>query len=211
MQRAGVLLLGLLVGACGGEPPPPSGAISSEQAQKLILERDEARDVAAAREHELQREIEGLRAEIADLRAQLGLAEESAEEAADRAARYEEGLGKAVQELNQVSQSAAAAKSIRPSVAAPRAARAPRPEISYYSDPRVSVVDRSVAAAGRLYNSGDAEAIGTLYVELLRNGEVIDTRDQPFRVGANSWASWQEEFQITPSGATVSVRARMEF
>ena len=58
----------LLATACSGPPELPPGAISSEQAQRLILERDDARDQAAARERELLAEIEGLKAEVRELR-----------------------------------------------------------------------------------------------------------------------------------------------
>lgn len=66
--RAGAFAALLLAG-CGGAPELPPGAISSESAQKLILERDDARDQAAARERELLARIERLEAEVSELRA----------------------------------------------------------------------------------------------------------------------------------------------
>ncbi|MEO7972703.1 MAG: hypothetical protein ABIU84_03880, partial [Thermoanaerobaculia bacterium] len=83
MKRAAfaAALLAVAALACSGEPAPPSGAISSEAAQALILERDEARDAAAVRERALQGEIEQLRNDNNDLRSQLGLAQETAEQA----------------------------------------------------------------------------------------------------------------------------------
>jgi len=194
--------------ACAGEPAPPSGAISTEAAQQLVLARDEARDALAARERELQRELAKLTTENADLRSQLGMAAATAEAAASQAEQYKAGLGRAVEELNNVSRAAAARAHQAPTS---RYENRPRADVSYYSDPRVSIVDRSVAAAGRLFNSGDAEAVGTLYVELVRNGAVIATKQQPLRVNANSWASWQEEFNVTPCQAAISVRARLDF
>ena len=208
-MRALALALCALALGCSSEPSAPLGTLSPEQAQQLVIERDEARDAAAASERRFQAEIDGLRAEVADLRGQLGMAQETAEQAAYRAARYEAGLGKAVEKLNEVSQ-AAAAPAAEPARRL-RVERVPTADVSYYGDPRVSIVDRSVAASGRMFNSGDAPAIGMLYIDLLRDGVVVDTKTQQFQVSGNSWASWQEEFRITPSGAAISVQARLDY
>ncbi len=201
----------VLACGCSSEPSVPLGTISSEQAQQLVIERDEARDALAARERQLQAQIDGLAAEVADLRGQLGMAQETAEEAAARAQQYEQGLDKAVAKLNEVSQAAAAPSYASEPTRRLRAERVPTADVSYYSNPRVSIVDRSVVAAGRLFNSGDAPAIGTLYIELLRDGIVIDTKNQEFQVNGNSWGNWQEEFHITPSAATFTVQARLDY
>lgn len=50
--------------ACTGAPEMPPGAISSEAAQALILQRDEARDSLAKRERELLADIEALKVEL---------------------------------------------------------------------------------------------------------------------------------------------------
>lgn len=201
----------VLACGCSSEPSVPLGTISSEQAQQLVIERDEARDALAARERQLQAQIDGLAAEVADLRGQLGMAQETAEEAAARAQQYEQGLDKAVAKLNEVSQAAAAPSYASEPTRRLRAERVPTADVSYYSNPRVSIVDRSVVAAGRLFNSGDAPAIGTLYIELLRDGIVVDTKNQEFQVNGNSWGNWQEEFRITPSAATFTVQARLDY
>jgi len=213
MTRALLGVACALALACAGAPEMPPGALSSEQAQKIILERDDVRDALAARERELAGEIAALQAEIADLRSQLGLAQESAAQAATRAMQYEAGLGRAVEELNQVSQEAATAAKVRAyRVAdATRSASRPRGNVTYYTDPNLSIVGGSVAASGRLYNDGDAEANGTLIVELIGNGDVLATKSQPLRVNQRSWATWQESFEITPRGEHLSVIARLEF
>lgn len=211
MRRWALVLLASSLG-CAAEPTVPLGTLTPQQAEALVLERDDARDAMAARERELLGVIAERDAEISDLRAQLGMAEVSAEEAAERAARYEQGLTKAVATLNQVSQERAApAPSSATAPRRLRSERIPTADISYYSDPRVSIVDRSVAASGRLFNSGDAVADGTLYIDLLRDGVVVDTKTQQFQVGGNSWGSWQEEFRITPSQASFSVQARLDY
>jgi hypothetical protein len=61
-------LAALVLSGCSCAPELPPGAISSEAAQKLILERDDARDALARRERELAGEIEGLRAQLRELR-----------------------------------------------------------------------------------------------------------------------------------------------
>jgi hypothetical protein len=215
MTRA--LLTAIFVGAlaCTGAPEMPPGAISSEAAQQLILERDEARDAIAARERELSGEIERLRSENADLRSQLGMAAETAEEAARAAAHYQAGLGKAVEELNQVSRDAAVAartNAYRAGSAAAVSARPARPRASvdYFTSPRMSIVENSIIASGRYFNSGDAEAVGTLYLDLVRNGEVVTTQEQRIRVNQRSWGTWQQEFHFTPGQANVSILARFE-
>ena len=210
MKRFVPVLLAVAIG-CSSEPSAPLGTISSEQAQQLVIERDEARDAAAAAEQRFQAELRELKGEIADLRGQLGMAQETAEEAAERAQQYEQGLDKAVAKLNEVSQAAAAPSYASEPTRRLRAERVPTADVSYYSNPRVSIVDRSVVAAGRLFNSGDAPAIGTLYIELLRDGIVVDTKNQEFQVNGNSWGNWQEEFRITPSAATFTVQARLDY
>lgn len=67
MRRLAIVLLASCC-ACAGEPGQPSGAISSEAAQQLILERDAARDALDQRERELLEEIGQLKAEIRELR-----------------------------------------------------------------------------------------------------------------------------------------------
>lgn len=203
-----VILLAL---GCSSEPTAPLGTISSEQAQQLVLERDAARDAAAARERALQAQIDGLAAEVADLRGQLGMAQETAEQAADRAARYEAGLGRAVEKLNEVSQAAATPTYAAAPTRTYPAARAPQADVSYFSSPRLSIVDRSVVATGRLFNSGDVEGVGRLVVDLVRDGQVVSTKEQNFRINQRSWGSWQEEFSITPNNqAQWSVLVRFE-
>lgn len=212
------LLMGLLVltCACSSEPSVPLGTISSEQAQQIILERDEARDAGAARERELLRVIAERDAEIADLRSQLGLAEESAEAAAARAAEYQAGLGKAVAKLNEVSQEATDAQRL---VAANRAAasayrQSARPRESsgggYFTDPVLSIVENSIMASGQFYNPSNEQAVGKLYLDLVSNGQVIATAEQPIRANQKSWASWQQEFHATPGGAQITVAPRFE-
>lgn len=217
MKGAAVVSLAVALG-CSSEPTVPLGTISSEQAQQLILERDEARDAAAATAQRFEAEIAALRSEVAELRSQLGMAEETAEQAAVRAAQYEEGLGKAVERLNQVSQEAtnaqrlvaanhAAAETYRQ---AARTQREPSADLSYFTAPRLSIVENSIMASGRFYNSGDGPARGVLYLDLVRNGEVIDTAEQRILANQKSWGTWQQEFHATPSGAQVTVVPRFE-
>lgn len=71
MKRFVPVLLAVAIG-CSSEPSAPLGTISSEQAQQLVIERDEARDALAARERQLQAEIDQLRGEIAELRGSAG-------------------------------------------------------------------------------------------------------------------------------------------
>ena len=190
---------------CVSEPSVPLGTLSPEQAQQLVIQRDDARDALAARDRQLQREIEALKNEISDLHSQLGLAQETAEDAADRAARYEQGLGKAVEKLNEVSQEATTAKVASAAATAVASYRARHPtqqepsaNLSYFTDPHLSIVEDSIMASGRYYNSGNVEAIGTLYLDLVRNGEVMTTGEERIRP-IRSWGSWQHEFRFTPA------------
>lgn len=216
MKRLAIVLLAGCC-ACASEPAAPSGSISSEAAQQLILERDEARDALAASERRSAAQIEEMRRENSDLRAQLGMAEETADQAAERAAAYEAGLGKAVAKLNEVSQEATDAKRVAAATraaaayqASARAAEETAADLSYFTEPHLSIVENSIMASGRFYNSGYAEAIGTLYLDLVRNGEVVYTAEQRIRTNQRSWGSWQQEFHFTPSGAQVTVVPRFE-
>lgn len=96
-------LAALLLTACTGAPEMPPGAISSEAAQKLILERDDARDQAATRERELLAEIERLKAEVLELRARPQAGELEAEpvtEAVAPAAPREQALAVEFQNMS---------------------------------------------------------------------------------------------------------------
>lgn len=218
MRRATVALaLTLAAAGCSREPAVPLGTLSPDQAVALINERDEARDRVAAVERQYQREIDELRAEVADLRGQLGMAQETAEEAADRAERFEAGLDRAVARLNEVSDEAANAQRL---AAANRAAAIYAPaeaersgagDLSYFSAPKLSIVENSIVASGRFYNGGDAPARGILYLDLVRDGEVLDTAEQRIIANQKSWGSWQQQFHFTRRGnGQVSVVPRFE-
>lgn len=206
LAAAVLVALACSLGACSSEPPAPSGSISSEAAQKLILEREAVRDAAAARERALLAQVASLQEENADLRAQLGLAEESAEQQAARAAQYEAGLGKAVEELNRVAQAPPAVqRSYAP------AQRATRANVSTLSAPWVQMAGENVVVSGKLWNSGEAGASGTLYVELLLNGQTVDEQSQPFEMGARTDQAWSATFRTSVREGTYSARVRMGY
>ena len=82
-RKALVPVLAVVALACNSAPDQPLGTLSSEQAQKLILERDAARDALATREREFAAEIERLQAEIRELRSAPAAADVEEEAAAE--------------------------------------------------------------------------------------------------------------------------------
>lgn len=202
--------------ACSSEPTVPLGTISSEQAQQLIIERDEARDEVAAVAQRYEAEIAGLRDDVANLRQQLGMAEETAEQAAARAAQYEAGLGKAVERLNEVSQEAAAEKAAAAAAAAYRSAARPaatpeRAKLHTIGAPWVQFAGGSVIVTGKIWNSGDVETTGRLIVDLMRDGRSVNQKEQDFEIGPNTDQAYSVTFNAPGFEGTYSANVRMEY
>lgn len=123
------------------------------------------------------------------------------------AGRYQEGLQRAVEELNRVA-GAARAQQYQVEATAP-AAEAPH---VWCGTPQVVPFADEMQVNGVAYNSSGVDARGTLHVDLLENGQVLRSGDVQMSIAGRTDQAWSTSFRGTPrSGATYSARVRPEF
>lgn len=197
----------LLLGACGGDPPRPASGEVDPALARALDERDQAEHQAKRREAELLRRIDALESDLATLRAERDDCQGQLGAASTEAERYQQGLGRAVDELNRVASSQRSAPA-SPS-ASPRAGG--RARVSTLSAPWVQITDQQVTVTGKLWNAGDADALGSFTIELLRDGEVIDSAEQRLDVPARTDYAYSQTFSISPRDGTYSARVRLDY
>ena len=207
-----VALLSALLAGCPSPPPPAAdddnAALRAELAAlRERVERAEQTgaateappppevepspvldpDLVVDRSSELDAENEQLRADLASCQAE--------------AARYRHGLEEAIGQLNAGRASAGP----RRAAAAPAA----RPRVSTLGAPDVQILGDQVFVSGRLWNAGDADAVGELEVELLLNGRVQANTTLPLDVPANTEVAYSHTFQGGITEGTYSARVRI--
>lgn len=151
-MRHGFLLgPALLLVACSS--PAPEAAAPEPTAAPIEV-ADDSGDELARRLSAAARDIEDLKAQVADQEEELQTAYSDVE-------RWKSGLDKCVNKLNEVSAdtSAIAAASYAPPVAS--GARGGAARVSTLSAPWASVVGDSAVVSVRLWNGGDADASGS--------------------------------------------------
>lgn len=201
-------LLASLCAACGGsEAARPAGGEVDPALVKMMDERDAAQLEGRRREAELLGEIEDLKRERDGLAAERDACQQELGVASADAQRFEEGLGRAVGELNRV----AAAPTPAPPQAAPAERQRGRARVTTLGAPEVQVIDRIVNVSGRIWNAGESDASGTLIVELVFNGRVIDQAEQPLELSARTDGSYFQSFTITPRDGTLGARVRLDY
>lgn len=206
--RGGIvpLLAALLLVGCIDEVTPEERAARDEVMQELIAKRDAAEEKLAARERELGRRIATLESENASLREQLGLAEQTAATSAAEAANYKSGLGKAVDELNRVTEQQAKPRYLP----MPQYERRPQARVSTLGAPYVQFLGDQVQVTGRLWNGGEGDARGRLSIELLLNGQVIDEATQNLDLPARTDQAYAQMFRVLMRDGTYSARVRVD-
>jgi len=206
--RGGIVpvVVALLLAGCIDDVTPEERTARDEAMQELIAKRVEAEERLAAREREMGRRIATLEAEVADLRSRLGEAETAATEAGAEAERYKAGLGKAVTELNRVAEAPPQVRYIS-GAAAPRRSAA---RVSTISAPWVQISGDVVIVTGKLWNSGDTDAVGRFTIELLRDGQVVDSAEQRLDVPARTDYAYSQTFHTNIREGTYSARVRID-
>ena len=152
-------------------------------------------------------EADGLRTEVRELRQALNAAQLAQADARGEVERYQSGLARCVDELNRVASAQQTAARYVPSAPAAPAAQ---PRLSTLGAPDVQIVGDNVYVTGRVWNSGDADARGRLYVELLRDGQVLDSSILPLDVPARTDQSYSATFRPLIANGTYSARVRFE-
>lgn len=219
---ASVALVTMAGAVLACSPSSSSKGMVSEEALAIAVQKSgELEEQFALERKQFESTIADLRAENNELRSRLGLAENVAKDAAaratvseDTATRYQEGLNRAVSELNRVGQQRAddqrqAASALAAAAAAPATHSGAGSKI-FFASPSLSIVDRSLVASGSAHNSSDVDAVGTLVLTLARDGNELQTVTQPIRVSAGTWTDWSQQFGIPGPEGQYSVRARFE-
>lgn len=139
--------------------------------------------------------IAGLEAELARTRSERDTAEADAE-------RFRRGLEGAVAELNNVSgqrrPSPPRSSSRASSSTSSRSSGSSR--VKVYT-PKFSRVDRSLVVTGKVKNSGDAVAWGSVEVRVQDGGRVVESATIPLTVDPGTTEEYSTEFYIAPQGA----------
>lgn len=78
---------------------------------------------------------------------------------------------------------------------APAATRAGSTGVVTLGTPQVQILNDQILVTGKLYNGGDQDAAGSLRVELLRDGRVVDSAEQPFLVIHGAEYAWSQGFR----------------
>ena len=195
MRHTLVLAAALTLAACqrAAPPPPPAATPTAEPA-------------AATREVASAVELGGLRAEVRELRAQVNSLQLAEADAKGEAEKYRAGLQRCVDELN--SQARGARSTYIPS---PDPTRAPQARLSTLGAPYVQISGDTVLVTGRIWNGGEGDADGRLEVELLRDGQTIDSKIIPLDVAARTDIAYSAEFHILIAKGTYSARVRMDY
>lgn len=193
------LLLALAACAPAGEPSP---------AAELAASPEPAPPAAPAPATAASgREVVGLQQQVIELQRQLAEAREQADYYQDEATRYQRGLDKCVGELNRVAGEAAAAPAYAPS--APRGAAQAR--VHTLGAPRVSIAGDSAIVTVKVWNAGDGPAAGNIELELVLDGQVVDSSSEWVELSPRTDQVVSATFYISPSEGTYSARARLGF
>jgi len=200
-DAACVSLLAGILAACSGESslepvaaPPVSQAASTAAPPPV---RDERRDG----------ELAQARRQVAQLQAQVREQQDQIERAYAEAERFQRGLDKCVGELNRVADEAAAAASYAPATA-PRAARG---RVHTLGAPRVQIAGDSAIVTVKVWNAGDGAAAGNVDLELVLDGEVIDSSSEWVELSPRTDQVVTATFWISSREGTYSARARLGF
>ena len=172
MRRGVLFALVVLPVACSSPTSAPEPAQAPAPAAAPVSVADDSDDELARRLSAAAREIENLQAQVANQEQELQTAHTEIE-------RWKGGLDKCVAKLNEVSADASAlsASAYAPPVSS-GARRGGSTRVSTLGAPTISVTGDGAVVSVRLWNAGDADAAGNVEIELVVNGEVIDSTSE---------------------------------
>jgi hypothetical protein len=148
---------------------------------------------------------------VGDIVGELGVLSEQLAAAERERDQYRVGLEQAVAELNRLSgkhQADLASASVAVSAAASATARY-RGRVVPVRDPELALVGDRLQISGKLYNTGAEDAEVKCTLELLRDGQRIDTVRFPLRVSAGATQPYTEYFFFPTGGQVATYSARL--
>lgn len=173
------LSLGLVVAVTACSTPAPEVATPVEPTAAPAAVVDDAADA-------LRTELARAKHEVVQLKNQLREQQEQMETAYAEAERYQGGLARCVAKLNEVAADAdaLAAASYAPATGSGRGGGSAR--VSTLSAPQATVVGDTAAVSVRLWNGGDGDASGFVELELVCDGEVVDSSREHVEITART-------------------------
>lgn len=145
-------------------------------------------------------------AELSDLSQRLAAAESERDQ-------YRAGLDQAVAELNRLSgkhqADLASAMAVSAAASAARSSGRYRGRVVPLLDPELAPLGDRVLVSGKLYNTGDDDAEVTCTLELLRDGQKIDSARFAMRVAAGATSPYSQYFRFPTGGQEATYSARL--
>lgn len=198
-----LLFIGCAKGQTGG--PVPS-AIADDVPEATVKEPavDPVAEAASNQERDLQIRLDELTEE--NMRLKFELADVQAE-----AEKYRQGLQEAVDQLNRnaANQQHSTTRITPSAISRSKPRRLGR--VSTLGSPYVQILGDQINVTGKLYNSGDEDASGSVELELLCNGQSQGTGRVGTTVYAGTDQSYSHTFRHPGRECTYSARARLVF
>lgn len=196
---ASASLLAVLLG-CGGASAP---TVPAEPTATVVPVADGRADEQARRLAEAGRTITSLEAQVSDQEEQLAAAIAEIE-------RWRAGLDKCVAKLNEVSADTnpLAASTYAPPVAG--GGSSGRARVHTLGAPTASIVGDSAVVSVRLWNAGSGDATGTVELEIVCDGEVVDFSREPVEITARTDQIVTASLRAR-DGANCSAKASLDF
>jgi hypothetical protein len=176
--------------------PEATAVVESKDEQSEIGQLELA---VRAQEYALEaerRHSEELESDLAEMAEQLAVARADV-------ARYKQGLERAVSTLNRQGGSSARDGS--------NVSRARRPRVSAYSGPYVAPLGDKVRVYGKVWNSGEADALVTLRVTLMDGQRQVATKYlRSFQVPVGTERTYEVLFSKAPAERPMSAVIEIE-
>lgn len=203
VARHCVAAAALVVGACVGEPPRGELAAATASPPPLVAVPPPAPAVTAAGDDEAWRRLaQSLEQENTELRRER-------DHWQAETGRYQQGLERAVAELNRVAGAAAAQRLQVQSQ--PQARPGERAMVSTLGAPQVQIIGDDVLVTATVWNSSDTDARGRAHVELLLDGGVVDSTIVALDVPARTDHALTARMRHQNRSGTYSARVRLEY
>lgn len=205
MKRVALTVLVLLAAACVGDPPriPAAAKAKATPAPIVPITADAPALPAPAASpgapEAWQHVAQQLEAENHQLTAERDYWKGEAE-------RYQQGLQRAIDELNRQASDGAARERAAELRGALQAQPPPEQAHVWAGAPMVQVIGTDVLVTGTLYNTSGVEASGVVSIDLVLDGRVINHADLPIQIGARADVPYSQQFPMNDEG-TFSARA----
>lgn len=205
MKRTALPLFAVALAAgCGldpGDPPKLADLPPIHEAPAAVAVQEPAAAPAVAADPRTVDRMRLAEERVRDLEAEILHLESEVE-------RFRQGLNRCVEKLNETSASAAATYS-PPARSSPR--RGSPARVSTLSAPRISIVGDSAVVSVRVWNAGDEDASGTVELELVCGGNVVDSSIEHVDVTARTDQTVTAELRTGSAEGSCVGRANLRF